>query len=153
MSPLHVTLSVLAMLFTAGSAEAQSAEWVTPAGYEVGPLTPLQLASIEEGAADLGGATEQFLLSTSLYVASAATLVGGVVTLVLLFTELRPDPGIFEATAPALADFGAMLGSFVAHAVTTPLAITIGIEANRRRDRARRELLLELSAAGVGGRF
>ena len=136
-----------------------STPWPTPS---TAPdlLTPAQRLSIERGAADLGGASEQALLSATLYVSSAATLVGGIATLAVLFTELAPWPALHSSDwgAAELGALGAALLCFAAHAVTTPLAIVLGRDAQRRHERARAELLLvEVGASPMGaalfGRF
>lgn len=139
-----------------------STPWPGPApSTEPSALTPLQRLSIERGAADLGGASEQALLSATLYVSSAATLVGGIATLVVLFTELAPPSGLLHSSGWGAAELGALgagLLCFAAHAVTTPLAIVVGREAQRRHERARRALLLvdlalTPSGATLVGRF
>lgn len=162
MSSTFTTTFALTFLLAVGSAEAQPAGTATtPPGY--GPhleLSPPERESIARGAADLGGAVEQSLLSTSLYVSSAATLIGGVITGIVLFAALDPDrlgESLFGRSAiPEWAMLSTSIGCFVVHAITTVLAISVGNAASARHRRARSELLLAqitVSEAGVGVRF
>lgn len=108
-------------------------------------LAPEQRLSIERGAADLEGATQQSILAAVLYVSSAATLVVAIATTIVLFAELLPPRpfGFGYGWGPAeAAALGTIVGSFAAHAITTPLAIVIGRNAERRRERARQQMFL-----------
>lgn len=134
---------------SAAQAQARAAVPQAPDSYEsygvaLAPplLTARQRLSIERGAADLGGATEQSLLATILYITSAATLIGGVASAIVLFAEFNPiGPGGYWNTAE-LAILGSAIASLAVHAITTPLAISVGLNAQRRHARAREELLL-----------
>lgn len=126
------------------SLSAPASGYSEPSGLT---LSSAQRASITLGVEDLGAATEQSLLATVLYVTSAATLITGIVTSVVLLAELAP-PGLGLLAADGswgdaeLAVLGTAIGCFLVHGVTTSLAITQGERARRRHDRARRELLL-----------
>jgi hypothetical protein len=158
-----IVLSAI-VLFSLGAstARAQSlpptgAVW-TPEGYalDVPAAEPLALSSdqrlsIERGAADLGAATEQSLLSVVLYVSAAVTFVVGVSSFVVLFAEFDPLGhgrrwGVRESAALASA-----IGGVVAAAVTLPLAITVGSAARHRHERARDELMLTHIGVMAGG--
>jgi hypothetical protein len=105
-------------------------------------LSPRQRLSVERGVADLGGATEQSLLATVLYLTSAATLIAGVSSAIVLFAEFDPIGPRGRWDTAELAVLGSALGSLVVHAITLPLAISVGLNAQRRHQRAREELLL-----------
>ena len=152
-----VALSVL--VFAASTPALGQAQWLTqaeaipeaPSSYaphDAPPLSLRQRLSIERGVADLGGATEQSLLSTTLYLTSAATLLGGIATTIVLFAEFdRPSwvgaSGLGTGWGNAeYAIVGSALASFAVHAITTAFAISVGLNAQRRHERARQELLL-----------
>lgn len=136
---LLALLTSLAILATSSTARAQALAEPT---FTPQPLLPEQRLSIERGAADLGAATEQTLLATVFYVTSAATLITGVATAIVLFAEFNPThPGSRFETAE-LAMLGTSVGSFVVHAITTALAIKVGVAAQRRHHRAQDGLLL-----------
>jgi hypothetical protein len=158
-----VLLGVVAHAFPAPSlAQAWPIETAPPsvalsyASVEEPTLTAAQRLSIEHGASDLAGAAEGSVLATALYVTSAATLVGGVATVLVLFTELAPP---FDGVPWGNAEWavlGSAIACFVAHGAATSVAITNDVGARRRRERARRELLLTevvLTPLGVSGRF
>ena len=128
---LLALLTTLTLLATSSTTHAQALAEPT---FTPAPLLPEQRLSIERGAADLGAATEQTLLSTVFYVTSAATLITGVATAVVLFAEFTPAHHLFGSSwsAPELALLGTAVGSFVVHAVTTVLAIKVGVGAQRR---------------------
>ena len=130
------------------------------AELEIRDLSRAQRLSIERGAADLGGATEQSLLAVSLYLFSAATLISGVASVTVLFAEFAPMnlSGRGGWGAAEWGIVGSAAASFLVHAVTTPLAIMVGLAAQRRHERARDELLLTHIAitpfgAVLAGRF
>lgn len=154
MTRLLAALAGAALLAASPTALAQPRARLTiPDAYAVDPpaLDPAERRSIERGAADLAGATEQSLLSMVLYLASAATLIAGVATTLVAFAELglgRPHASPNDDAQ--LAALGTAIACLVAHAITTPLAITVGVDARRRHDRARRELLLGVTPAGLG---
>jgi hypothetical protein len=133
-------VGILSFLAPVATAQAPELALVPPA-YEPLSLSPQQRQSIERGAADLGGAVEQSLLSSTLYVVSAATGITSVATLGVLLGELAPKS--YGGWGPAAwAALGTVVGAGVVHIVTTPLAIALGLEARRRSRRAREELLL-----------
>lgn len=137
---LLALLTSLAILATSSTTHAQT---LAESTFTPQPLSPEQRLSIERGAADLGAATEQSLLSTVFHLTSAATLIGGVASALVLVTELNPwrHHGRGWGTAQ-LAMLGSAVGSFVVHAVTTVLAIKVGVGAQRRHQRAQDGLLL-----------
>ena len=138
----HILLSLLAFLAILSWSSAIQAQTLPQPVFTPQPLLPEQRLSIERGAADLGAATEQTLLAAVFYLTSAATLITGVAPAGVLFAEFNPvHPGSRFETAE-LAMLGTAVGSFVVHAITTALAIKVGVAAQRRHQRAQDALLL-----------